>query len=285
MRTGNLLKKYFTITLASIVFGAGVSLFIDPNNLAPGGVSGLSIILNRLVPVETGTLFLLINIPIILLGMWKFGFKFIFSTLYAIFAISIFTNGFERMQPCTSSPLLGAVFGGSLVAAGIGFVMRAGGTTGGTDILVKCMKLKKPHLKTGTIFLAIDSVIIGIGGLVFGNVEGVLYSIISAAATSRVLDLILYGRDEARLIYIISNYAEAITERILQELHTGVTYLKGAGAYKKEEKQIILCVVKKTGAYKVEEIVKQEDENAFMIVSNAKEIYGEGYKSYFGEKL
>ena len=97
--------------------------------------------------------------------------------------------------------------------------------------------------------------------------------------------MILFGRDEARLIYIISNYAEAITERILQELHTGVTYLKGTGAYKKEEKQIILCVVKKTGAYKVEEIVKQEDENAFMIVSNAKEIYGEGYKSYFGEKL
>lgn len=171
------------------------------------------------------------------------------------------------------------------MAVGIGFVMRAGGTTGGTDILVKCMKLKKPYLKTGTIFLAIDSVIIGIGGIVFRNIEGVLYSIISAAATSRVLDLILYGRDEARLIYIISNYAQAITERILQELNIGVTYLKGAGAYKKEEKQIILCVVKKTGAHKVEEIVKQEDESAFMIISNAKEIYGEGYKSYFGEKL
>lgn len=285
MRLGQILKKYITITLASIVFGMGISLFIDPNNLAPGGASGLSIILNRLIPAETGTLFLLINVPIILLGMWKFGFKFIFSTLYAIFVISVSTNGFELLQPCTDSPLLGAVFGGSLVAVGIGFVMRAGGTTGGTDILVKCMKLKKPHLKTGTIFLAIDSVIIGIGGIVFGNVEGVLYSIISAVATSRVLDLILYGRDEARLIYIISNYAETITERILKELNIGVTYLKGAGAYKKEEKKIILCVVRKTGAYKVEEIVKQEDENAFMIISNAKEIYGEGYKSYFMEKL
>ena len=199
--------------------------------------------------------------------------------------ISLFTNILSPIGALTAEPLLAAIFGGVLSAAGIGYVMRAGATTGGTDIIVKCLKLKKPHLKTGTIFLAIDSVIIGIGGLVFGNVEGVLYSIISAAATSRVLDLILYGRDEARLIYIISNYAEAITERILQELHTGVTYLKGAGAYKKEEKQIILCVVKKTGAYKVEEIVKQEDENAFMIVSNAKEIYGEGYKSYFGEKL
>lgn len=274
-----------TITLASAVFGAGISLFIDPNNLAPGGASGLSIILSRLVPLETGTLFLLINVPIIFLGMWKFGFKFICSTLYAIFVVSLFTNIFERVGPFTSSPLLGAVFGGSLVAVGIGFVMRAGGTTGGTDILVKCMKQKKPHLKTGTIFLAIDSVIIGIGGVVFGNVEGVLYSIISAAATSRVLDLILYGRDEARLIYIISNYAQAITERILEELNIGVTYLKGAGAYKKEEKQIILCVVRKAGACRVEEIVKQEDKNAFMIISSAKEIYGEGYKSYFGEKL
>lgn len=280
-----LIKKYFIITLAAISFGAGISLFIDPNNLAPGGVSGLSIILSRLIPVPAGTLFLVLNLPIMIVGAWKFGMKFIVSTLYATFMVSLFTNLFEGMEPVTKDPLLGGVIGGGLVAIGIGWVLRVGATTGGTDIVVKCMKLKKPHIKTGTIFLTIDAVIIGIGGIVFGNMEAVLYSAISAAVTSRVLDLVLYGRDEAKMIFIISNSAQVITERILQELHTGVTHLAGAGAYKKEEKQIIFCVVRKQNAYKVEEIVREEDSSAFMIISSATEIYGEGYKSYFGEKL
>ncbi len=277
--------KYLVITAAAAAYGAGISLFIDPNNLAPGGVSGLSIVINRLIPVETGTIYLLINIPIMILGVWKFGFKFIVSTLYTIFTVSLFTNAFSGLPSLTTEPLLGGIFGGMLVAVGIGVVMRAGATTGGTDIIVKCLKQKKPHLKTGTIFLSIDAVIICIGGIVFGNLDTVFFSVISAAVTSRVLDLILYGRDEAKMIFIISNSSEAITERMLKELDTGVTHLTGTGAFKKEEKQIILCVVKKQNAYNVEEIVKQEDASAFMIISSATEIYGEGYKSYYGERL
>ncbi len=280
-----MIRKYFVITLAAILFGMGISLFIDPNNLAPGGVSGLSIILSRIFPVQPGTLFLVLNLPIMILGAWKFGTKFIVSTLYATLMVSVSTNLFEKLEPFTKNPLLGGVFGGSLVAIGIGWVLRAGATTGGTDIIVKCMKQRKPYIKTGTIFLGVDAVIIGIGGIVFGNVETVLYSVISAAVTSRVLDIVLYGRDEAKMIYIISNAADRITERILKELNIGVTHLSGTGAYKKEEKQIILCAVRKHSAYKVEEIVKEEDSSAFMIISSATEIYGEGYKSYFGEKL
>ena len=164
-------------------------------------------------------------------------------------------------------------------------IFIAGLMFGGTDIIVKCLKLKKPHLKTGTIFLGMDIVIILTGGIVFKNVDSVLYSLISVAVTSVVLDMILYGRDEAKMIFVISNASEAITERMLKELDTGVTHLTGTGAYKKEDKQVILCVVKKPNAYLVEEIVRQEDSNAFMIISNASEIYGEGYKSYFGERL
>lgn len=284
-RLGRAVNKYVMITLAALIFGVGISLFIDPNNLAPGGVSGLSIILSRLIPVSAGTLFLLLNIPIMILGMWKFGVKFIISTLYATFMVSLSTNLFAAFSPLTTDPFMGAVFGGALVAVGIGLVLRVGATTGGTDIIVKCLKLKKPYLKTGTIFLLIDAVIVCIGGIVFQNMESVLYSVISAAVTSKVLDLVLYGNDEAKMIYIISNSPQIIAERILKELDTGVTYLTGTGGYKKEEKQVIFCVVRKQLAYRVEEVVKQEDSSAFMIISNATEIYGEGYKSYFGEKL
>lgn len=285
MQLNKTVKKYLMITFAAISYGAGVSLFIDPNNLAPGGISGLSIVINRLVPISTGVLFLLFNIPIMLLGAWKFGMKFIVSTLYATFIISVFTDIFNQIPPLTQQPLLGALFGGILVAVGVGFALRAGATTGGTDIIVKCLKQRKPHLKTGSVFLIIDSIIIGIGGIVFGNVETVLYSTISAYVTSQTLDFVLYGRDGAKMFYIISNSSEAITQRILNEMHIGVTHLYGTGAFKKEQKQVIFCVVKKQSAYKIEEIVKQEDSTAFMIISSATEIFGEGYKSYFGERL
>ena len=271
--------------IGAAFYGAGISLFIDPNDFAPGGISGLSIILNRVIPLDTGTLFLLINIPIMIFGAWKFGKRFILRTLFAIVLVSFFTNLFIRFKPLTTDPMLAAVFGGGVVAIGIGMVLRSGATTGGTDVIIKYLRIKKPYLRTGTLFLIFDAVIIGTGWLVFQNLDVILYSAVSAMVTSQVLDLVLYGKDEANLIYIISDVSEKITERILDEMQIGVTHLQGSGGYRRNDKQIILCVVKKQSAYRVEEIVKQEDEKAFMIVTSASEIYGEGYKSYFGEKL
>ena len=279
------IKKYVIITIACFIYGAGISLFIDPNNLAPGGFTGLSVMISRLLPVETGTLYLILNIPVIILGIWKLGWRFTASTLYAIFAVSIATNLFVNLEPVTRQPILGAGFGGVLIAVGMGMVLRNSATTGGTDIIIKCLRQKIPHLKTGTLMLMIDAVIIGLSGVVFGNLESVLYSIIATGTTSVVLDMVLYGRDEAKLIYIISDKSQSIAPRILSELDIGVTYLEGSGAYMNKEKKIIMCVVKKQLAYKVEQIVKEEDTLAFMIISSASEIYGEGFKSYFGEVL
>ncbi len=279
------IKKYVAITFACVLYGVGISLFVDPNDLAPGGFTGLSVMLNRLISVETGTVYLLLNIPVIFLGIWKFGWRFTVSTLYAIVMVSVFTNLFAMLRPITLEPLLGAVFGGILNGASLGLVLRSSATTGGTDIIVKCLRQRFPHLKTGSLMLMLDAFIIGMSGFVFGNLDSVLYSIVSVIATSMVMDMVLYGRDGAKLIYIISDKAEAITPRILQDLDVGVTYLEGSGAYKNVEKKVIMCVVKKQVAHKLEEIVKQEDSSAFMIVSSASEIYGEGYKSYFGELI
>lgn len=278
------MKRYTVVTLGAVLFGVGIGLFIDPNNLAPGGVSGLSIILSRVIPIETGTLFLILNIPIMALGAWKFGGKFIASTIYATGVVSVITNLCERFKPATEEILLAAIFGAVLSAAGMGLVLKNGSTTGGSDIVVKFLKLRLPHIKTGTLFLMIDSLIILSGGMVFGETDTVLYSAISAVFMSKVLDLVLYGAEGAKLIYIISDHFQTITERILKELDVGVTHLTGSGAYSKTDKQIIFCVIKKPYAYRVEEIVRQEDEKAFMIISGASEIYGEGYKSYFMEK-
>lgn len=279
------IKKYGIITIACFLYGAGVSLFIDPNNLAPGGFTGLSVMINRLIPLETGTIYLIINIPVILLGIRKFGWKFTASTLYAIFMVSTATNLFTYFEPATKQPILGALFGGVLIAAGMGLVLRNSATTGGVDIIVKCLRQRFPHMKTGSMMLMIDAVIISLSGLVFGNLDAVFCSIIAAASTSVILDMVLYGRDGAKLIYIISDKAQDITVRLLTEVDIGVTHLTGSGAYENKEKKVIMCVVRKQLAYKVEEIVKQEDASAFMIITGATEIYGEGYKSYFGERL
>lgn len=279
------LRKYIIITLACVIYGVGISLFVDPNNLAPGGFTGLSVVLNRLVPIETGTIYLILNIPVIILGIWKFGWKFTVSTLYAILVVSFSTNALSLMNPITQEPVLGAFFGGILCGTGMGMVLRNSATTGGTDIIVKCLRQRFPHMKTGSLMLMMDAVIIGLSGIVFKNFDSVLYSIVSVLTTSSVLDMVLYGRDGAKLIYIISDESEKITSRILKELDIGVTHLEGSGAYKNVEKKVIMCVVKKQLAHKVEEIVRDEDVSAFMIISSASEIYGEGYKSYFGEVI
>ena len=151
---------YVIIALASVIYAAGVSLFIDPNNLAPGGVTGIAIILNRIVPLETGTLIMLINIPIVLLGVWKFGLRFIISTFYAIALTSVFTNIFAGFGAATNDKLLGALAGSALIAFSIGTIFKRGATTGGTDIIIKCFRLKFPHLKTGALFFITDVCIV-----------------------------------------------------------------------------------------------------------------------------
>ena len=279
-------KNIVMMTIGAILYSAAIGMFLDPNALAPGGVTGISIILSRLIPVETGTLILLLNIPILLLGTWKFGIRFILSTIYCIAIISPMTNLFtEKFGALTNDPFLAGVAGGALLAIGMGTVFRARATTGGIDIIVKIIRTKKPHLKTNNLFLLMDAVVVTCSALVFRDVDKALYASMTVIVTSLVMDIVLYGKDEAKLIHIISDKSEEITKRLLDDLEIGVTYVRGEGAYSGKEKKVIMCVVKKQLSPKVEDIIKEEDPMAFMIVSSAMEIYGEGYKNLFSEKL
>ena len=279
------LKKYVIITAAAFVYAVGVSLFTDPNNMAPGGVTGIAIILSRLLPVSTGTFIMLINIPILIFAVWKFGIAFTVSTIYAIALISSFTNVLSPYGAATDDILLAALVGGTLTAVSIGVIFRAGATTGGTDIIVKALRLRFPHLKTGKIFFIADALVVTLSGIVFRDLNAALYAAISAICTSVVMDVVLYGRDEAKLLYIISSRAEEIAGRLLSDLDIGVTYIKGQGAYSGDNKRVIMCVVKKPVTPRAEEIVKQEDPHSFMIITSATEVFGEGYKSYFSERM
>lgn len=282
-----ILRSYLRITLASLVYGLALALFLDPLDLAPGGFSGIAIILNRFLAIGVGTWFMILNVPVLLLGIWKFGIHFTISTIYSTALTSLFTNLIAQYfgMYAVEDIILGVVFGSVLVAAAIGVTFLCGATTGGSDVIVKLLRLRYPHIKTGRIFFLMDLVVVTAAGIAFRNVNAALYSLISVFLMSYVLDLVLYGRDGAKLIYIISDRSDAISSRLLQELDVGATHISGKGAYSGKEKQVIMCVIRKVVYPKAEEIVREEDPEAFLIVSNASEIFGEGYKSYFDERV
>jgi uncharacterized membrane-anchored protein YitT (DUF2179 family) len=283
--TRNTLKKLLVILLGTFIYSAGIGLFLDPNELAPGGVVGLAVVASHSIGGETGTWYFLLNVPIILLGWWKFGGKFIIYSFYAIALNSVFTNIFSMFPKITDNLLLAAIAGSIMVGTGIGLVLRIGSTTGGMDIIIKLLRRRFPAIKTSTFFITIDILIVVISGFVFKDFDVAMYAFITVVLNGRVMDYILYGKDEARLIYIVSDKPEQLLRRILQELEIGATILTGKGAYSNHDKQIIMCVIKKRGTPKLHEIVKQEDNHAFMIITSASEIYGEGYKNILMDRV
>lgn len=281
----NPVLKYGGILAASLLYAAAIALFLDPNHLAPGGVSGIAIIINQLTQIPTGTLILIMNVPLMALGMWKLGFKFLLSTLVAVISSSIFTNLLAPYGPLTTDPLLAAGAGGGLLAVGMGLLFKLGATSGGTDILIRVIKLKYKHLKTGSLFLITDCCVIAASALVFRNVDLALYAAIATILSSFCLDLVLYGRDEAKLVYLITDHEKAIANRLLEELEIGVTYLQGQGAYTRDNKKVILCAMQKRLLPRVQEIAMEEDPCAFLIVTSASEIFGEGFKDISAPRL
>lgn len=279
------LKKYFLILLFSYVYAMGISLFLAPNDLAPGGISGLAIIISHYTGISNGLLYAIINIPIIILGIYKLGMKILVPTIVTVVLTSSFVDALSVFPALTSNKILAALFGGSMVATGLSMILKCGSTSGGADIIVRLLKLKFPYIETGKLFLAIDTIIVIFSAIAFKNVEIALFASLAMITSSMVMDKILYGTDGAKLIFIISELEKEITPVLLSDLNTGVTYINGFGAYTLSDKKIIMCVIRKQSLPKIQNIVREIDSNAFMIVTSASEVLGEGYKSHFQEKL
>ena len=278
-------KSYVILTAAAIIYAAAISLFLDPNNIAPGGVTGISILVNRFTRIPTGTVNMLINVPIVLLGLWKFGWRFICSTLYVLSLITVFINSFAVHGPVTDDLLIAAVLGGALIGVALALVFKAGATTGGIDIIIKVVRTRRRHIKTNILFLAFDSMVILASWLVFQDMTVAFYAGIAVITDSIVMDKILYGSDEAKLTYIVSVKPEQVKKRLFDELDTTATIIMARGAYTNAPKEVLMIVTRKQIYPKLEEIVKDEDASAFMIVTSASEIFGEGYKDITRDKI
>lgn len=282
--------RYIYITFAALIYAVAVALFLNPNKLAPGGVSGIAIVVKEMLPMlpGVGMLILVINVPIMILGAWKFGAEFIFSTLYTVILSSVAIDVIPlvmHLEAITYEPMLAAIIGGALLGISMGIMFRLDTTTGGFDIIIKVIRQKLPHIKSGQIFILLDLVVLAASAIAFRNIEVALYALVAIYVSSIAMDKTLYGSDEATLVYIISEKREIIAERMLKELDMGVTLVQGIGAYSHEHTEVIMCVMRKQNLVKVRNLVKETDADAFMIISSANEVFGEGFKDPFKNEI
>lgn len=292
------LKRYGVMTLGCIIYSLGVALFLDASNLASGGVTGIAIILNYVIrmgtdgyDLNTGIIIIIINIPLFILGAVFFGKYFIISTVYATVLSSlliwVWDLAFQNFLPITENLLLAGLVGGAMFGLGLGLIFRTGSSTGGTDIIVKILRKKFRYIRAGMISLTIDAGIVALSAIVYKDIELACYTAISIIVFTSTFDWVLYGGNSAKLIYIISSdeKSKEICDRLLKELDVGATFVDGEGAYTGDQKRIIMCAIKNFLYPRLRDIVKSIDPKAFVIVSSAKEIYGEGYKDHFDDEL
>ncbi len=290
MKIKSFVKSFLLATLGAAFFAVAVAFFYDPYKIAPGGITGFAVIISHLFPiVSTGTVVFLMNLPLLVLSLIKFGKKFVIITVYATAFMSLLMNLLEPLSLThgivTDDLIVPTLCGAVLDAIGLGLVYRAGGCTGGSDIVIKFLRQKYRHIRTGGMSLIVNAVVVTATLIAFGNFEIAVYSAIAMTLSSFILDKVLYGGEGAKLVYIISDNHKLITDEILSKIEIGVTLLKGEGAYLGKEKNVIMCAAKKQTFPKIRDIVKAADPNAFMIITNATEIFGEGYKSQFNEEL
>lgn len=268
------------------VMAVAISCFVSPAQMVPGGISGLSILVNYLIGVPVGTMNMAFNIPLLLLA-WRFlGRKFTLKTLRSVFIQSVMIDLSAAWLPVyTGDRIMAALFGGIGMGVGLALVFMRGSTTGGGDIVSRLIQLRCRHISIGKLMFAVDVGVLLLSVAVFRNIESGLYGMINIYTSGRVLDSILYGLDTGKVLLVISDQNRQIADRIMETLERGVTFLRGVGGWSGEDKRVLLCAVRAAQCYRVEEIVRGIDPEAFLIVMEANEIAGEGFRPITEEKV
>lgn len=273
--------KYLLIAIGSAVGAVGFQFFMQPNSIVSGGLTGIAQIINRLTGAPVGVLSIVMNVPLFVIAWKKFGSEFIIGSFVGTVFYSVFID-FAAMTNivATNDPMLGSIIGGVVKGIGLGTVYYVGATTGGIDIVARFLRRRFPYINFGTLILVMDALIITAYALIFHIVESAMYSLICMFVVSRAIDLVLYGLDNSSIVYIVSHDTDAIVREITSGiLHRGVTLLHAKGAYTHEEKQVIMCVIKRPQIAEIRRLVRMLDPNAFLVVSDAKNVFGNGFEN------
>ncbi len=278
-------NRFFTDILLSILgcslLAVALDMFIIPNHISPGGVSGLAAALSALIPVSVGVLSFLINLPLLIAAWRILGFRQLFGTLIATVLLSLFIDLFSLFLPVYSGNiLLAAVLGGVLAGAGIGLLFLRGISTGGTDLLSILLLRAFPNLPVGGLMLGCDAAVVLVAVLVFRDIEVALYSIVVIFVASKMIDSIMDGANYAKVVYIITDHGEELTRLLNNEISRGVTVLPATGGYTGTEKSVLITVTRKNMLAQTLTLIKMTDPYAFSFVCNAAEVHGEGFRRY-----
>lgn len=273
------LIDYSCFILGSAFYAFGFCFFIEPNNISPGGVTGIAAIINYLFGLPTGLVLFALNIPLLILGFKKIGGTFIIKTLFVTVITSVFIDLFAVFVPVFyGERLLAALFGGALSGLGLATVMLRGATTGGVDILAKVIRLRFPYLSMGRLVLILDGFVILLATLCYRDIETALFTVVSIFVSSRVMDTILYGSDKGRLIFIITTKGNEMSKALFDSINRGTTVLSAMGGYNRQEKEALLCAVRQQEVNKAIGTIKTTDPEAFTIVTLTGGIFGFGFE-------
>ena len=274
------------IVIGCVIFALGFNLFLLPNNLNAGGLTGLSMILVHLLGFgSVGAATILINLPLFALGGIKIGKTFFFGSMIGMLCSSVALDLFKGIPALPTEPLLGAIYGGVTCGLGLGMVFVTGASTGGSDIIVRLLKRKIQYVPIGTINICFDLTVATLTGIAFRNIESALYSGIAIFITGKVIDAVVYRVDYSYVALIISSHHEKIVQIITAQLDRGATYLHGQGAYTHEDREVILTAVKKQQIAELKRLVAEEDPNAFIILQEAHQVLGNRFSRYSKESL
>lgn len=278
----NLIKIYCVIIVSSLIYALSFNCFFDPNDISMGGFTGIGQIIHHYIPViPVGALVVVLNIPLFILGVKYQGFHLLWSSVFAIAVSSAFMDAlplFIQFKPIEDH-LLACIFGGAMLGLSLGLMLLVGATTGGTELAASLLKRKFVHIQIGRICLIIDVIVIVIYAFAFRDIYNGLYAGIALFISSAVMDAVVYGRRNSKVAYIICDNSEKVMEGLLKE-DLGITRIKGSGGFSQEEKNVLICAFKPSRIAAVKRTIMENDPRAFVIICDAKDVFGEGFGKF-----
>lgn len=277
---------FLATIVGSTVFALGFALFLQPNDMNPGGISGLAQVAVELLGFgSVGSLAILINLPLFILGGVKIGRRFFFGSLLGMTLSNLLIDAFAVIAMPPMEPLIGALYGGVMCGFGLGVVFVSGTSTGGSDILVRLLKLRYRNVPIGQISMCFDAIVVVLTGLVFQDVSKALYTGVTVFICGKVIDMVVYRFDYSNVALVISKEYEAIAKAIGKKLDRGATFLHGEGSYSHRDTKVVLAAVKKQQITELKELVMEIDPGAFVIVQEAHQVLGDGFARYSKDSL
>ncbi|MCM1364921.1 MAG: YitT family protein [Faecalibacterium sp.] len=274
------LMDLLMIIAGSVLFSISVNMFSVPNGIVQGGLTGVSIMLNRLFSfIPVGTAIFVLNIPLFISGYLKIGKSFILKTAVATFIFSFAIDIGELFIPAyTGDSILAALFCGVFSGSGLALVLISGATTGGSEIIAMLVRRKAPNVSIGRMILIVDLVIIAVSYLVYRNLESTMYAAVALFVSSKMIDFIIVGMSHNKMIFVVTSVPQKIATAVLTKMHRGVTVLSAKGGYTGEEKSVIFCVARASEISRINRLIAEIDSKAFSVISDVGEVFGEGFK-------